>query len=153
MTNNALLYGLIAAAGLGLVWYATKEDSGTYPPGFQGGYQVNPGGNFNGYTNNSNVAVWVNFAGQLVNSIGQVIGYFTQDNQVVGLTDDALDWLTYEEDDAYDYIGAKKPRVTTSVIFLPEKEVCGCGVELPVRDQNFLALQQRTGMQATVSGF
>lgn len=74
MNNNNLILGVaVAAAGLGLVYLSQSRPNYTNPLG-PGYTPVPPGGYYGPYQNQGNTALYVNFAGQIFNVLGQLVG-------------------------------------------------------------------------------
>ena len=70
MNNNFLGWGLFAL-GLGLAGYALLSGDGNS----QSNYVTVPrGGNYGGYTNNTDAEVYITAAGQIITATGQIIG-------------------------------------------------------------------------------
>lgn len=102
MSNDTkLILALAAAAGAGFLIYTATSGSNN-PYHYQNGTYVPPGTQVGPYYNQGSTGMWVNFAGQIFNTLGTLIGTLAN-NGVFTPADDSED----EDDGTWVILGSK----------------------------------------------
>lgn len=124
MGKDNLLPVVFVLAGLGVLGYALLKDDNSSDELLQ----VPPNASYQGYTNNTGASVYINAAGQILNAIGQIIGYFTNANSNNNNNDADNNGWPDDIDEMADYVsGPRRSRSRLSAANLVGNCYCANG--------------------------